>query len=145
MNTLPKPMIDFLLRHHVVTLAAHHNAELWAASCFYAFDLNTSSLIVLTDVHTRHGKLMQNNPNIAGTIAAQPQSVAEIEGIQFSAYAKQLHPTDHNYAEALCCYLTRHPIAKTMKSNMWQLSLTEVKYTENHTRFGHKMIWQQSN
>lgn len=140
-NPIPSPIIDFIQRHHVVSLACYSENDFWGASCFYAFDVQNQQLIILTDSTTRHGQLMQHNPQIFGTIAGQPEQISKIEGIQFHAHATRLFT--HAQAEALKHYLTRHPIAIGWRADVWSLKLSEIKYTENRTTFGHKIIWKR--
>ena len=46
MPPLPANIHAFLTEHHVVSLAACHEGELWSASCFYVFDPAAARLIV---------------------------------------------------------------------------------------------------
>ncbi|WP_246824970.1 pyridoxamine 5'-phosphate oxidase family protein [Eikenella sp. HMSC061C02] len=88
MPPLPANIHAFLTEHHVVSLAACHEGELWSASCFYVLDPVDARLIVLTGKNTQHGRLMLHNPHIAGTIAGQPARIRDICGIQFAARAE---------------------------------------------------------
>ena len=117
MPPLPANIHAFLTEHHVVSLAACHEGELWSASCFYVFDPVAARLIVLTGKNTQHGRLMLHHPHIAGTIADQP--------------ARNL------YAQA-------HPIAKVFPSDIWQLQLEYIKYTSNRPVFAHKTHWRRN-
>lgn len=140
-NPIPMQIVEFLRQQHVVGIACANGEELWAASCFYAFDEALQRLIILTDRTTRHGRLMLANPQIAGTIAGQPKAVSDIEGVQFCATASLLD--GEQQAAALAHYIAKHPIAATLRSDVWALLFTEIKHTENRTAFGHKSIWQQ--
>lgn len=140
-NPIPEKIVDFIYRHHVVSIACHSLYDFWAANCFYAFDLAEESLIILTERNTRHGQLMLNYPIVAGTIAAQPKEIQDIEGMQFRAKAKLL--TGDEQVDALRLYFTTHAIAKGRMSDVWAIYLSELKYTENRTEFAQKYVWNR--
>ncbi|MCK3656283.1 hypothetical protein A4G19_11210 [Pasteurellaceae bacterium Macca] len=141
MPLIPQDIRTFLHQHHVVSLACQNEGEMWCASCFYAFDEQHNGLILLTDTTTQHGKLMLENNHIVGTIAGQPQTVREIEGIQFRATAQLLH-NEKARQHALDLYLARHPIAKLRQSDVWAIHFTYIKHTSNRFLFAQKQIWQ---
>ncbi|AUI65837.1 MULTISPECIES: pyridoxamine 5'-phosphate oxidase family protein [Glaesserella] len=141
-NPIPAHIAQFIAQHHVVSLACHSENEIWAASCFYAFDEQSHRLIVLTKTTTEHGKRMLANPHIAGTIAGQPENIREIEGIQFQAVARCLE----NEAEkqtALQIYWQKHPLAKLIPSDVWEIAFTRIKHTENKVAFAKKSVWER--
>lgn len=139
---LPSHISRFIRQNHVVSFAVYGANDFWAANCFYAFDSEQVRLIVLTDKNTRHGLLMQENAHIVGTIAAQVETLTEIEGIQFSAYCTRL--TDYTACqEALDCYYVRHPIARLKPSDLWEIRLDMIKHTGNKLAFAKKTIWER--
>lgn len=140
MNKIPSKLMEFIQQNHVVSLACSHQEEIWAASCFYVFDSKHNRLIVLTKQSTQHGKMMLANPHIAGTIAAQPDNIQDIEGIQFTAIAQRL--TDSKAEQARLLYTARHPIAKLIPSDVWEIRFTRIKHTENRLTFAQKTEWQ---
>lgn len=144
MTPIPTNIIEFINRYHVVSLACYANGTLWSASCFYIFDAENDRLILLTKQTTCHGELMRQNPNIAGTIAGQPQHLNEIEGLQFSATARCLSEPDER-SRAFTQYTQRYPIAKLIPSDVWEIRFNEIKFTENRTAFAHKTYWKRTN
>ena len=50
MQTIPANIVKFLSNHHVVSIAAAEEGEVWAACCFYVFDEANARLIVLTSL-----------------------------------------------------------------------------------------------
>lgn len=142
MPPLPANIHAFLTEHHVVSLAACHEGELWSTSCFYVFDPVAARLIVLTGKNTQHGRLMLHNPHIAGTIAGQPARIRDICGIQFAARAECIDHSAERRA-ALDLYAQAHPIAKVFPSDIWQLQLEYIKYTSNRPVFAHKTHWRR--
>jgi len=131
MPTLPPSFSSFLLDHHVVSLATVSAGEAWAASCFYAFEPSSISLIVLSSEKTRHGAAMLEHSTIAGTIAGQPTKIVDIRGMQFVARAEVFE------------YCKRHPIARLKRNTIWRVRLLELKLTDNAKLFGRKIFWQR--
>lgn len=140
MANIPRKILDFIQQNHVVSLACAANDEVWAASCFYVLDAENARLIVLTKQSTQHGKMMLANPHIAGTIAAQPEQLRDIEGVQFTATARLLTNGEREQAHSL--YTARHPIAKLLPSEVWELRFIRLKHTENRMAFAQKTEWQ---
>lgn len=140
MNKIPAAILQFIQQNHVVSLACCLEGELWAASCFYVWDNDNPRLIIFTKQSTQHGQMMAANPQIAGTIAAQPENLQEIEGIQFTAIARCLQGDEREIAYAL--YTARHPIAKLIPSDIWEIRFTRLKHTQNRLAFAQKTEWQ---
>ena len=132
MQTIPANIVKFLSNHHVVSIAAVEEGEVWAACCFYVFDEANARLIVLTSLKTKHG----------GMIAGQPDSITKISGIQFAATAALIEDeVDLKAAQSL--YYKAHPAARVMKSDVWALNLDSVKFTDNKLVFAQKTYWDR--
>lgn len=125
----------------MVSLAVRDAEGLWAASCFYAVDLATASLVVLSASTTRHGAAMLARAEVAGTIAGQPEDIVAIEGIQFTGRADRLQGAAREAGLAL--YLARHPAARLAVSDVWRLRLDTIKHTSNRVAFGRKTRWRR--
>ncbi|AOM42897.1 YhbP family protein [Xenorhabdus hominickii] len=131
----------YLAKRHVFTLCTSLNQDLWCASCFYVFDVDSMALWFMTESDTRHGQMMQVNPSIAGTVAGQTRNIAQIKGIQFRGKVVLLADDAESVARARYC--RRFPIALTAKSPIWQLNLNEIKMVDNTLGFGKKLHWQR--
>ena len=143
MQPIPDNIAAFLTQNHVVSIAAAADGAIWSACCFYVFDAERAALVVLTSLETRHGSLMAANPNVAGTIAGQPGSIAKISGIQFAARAALLEEeTERRRAQSL--FYHAHPAARALKSDVWLLRLDTVKFTDNKLVFAQKTLWQRN-
>ncbi|MDO4878495.1 MAG: pyridoxamine 5'-phosphate oxidase family protein [Neisseria sp.] len=144
MQPIPQNIADFFRSNHVVSIAAAGEGRPWCACCFYVFDEARATLIVLTSRNSRHGALMLDNPQVAGTVAGQPQGFAQISGIQLSARAECLTDKEQR-AAALSRYTAVHPLAKAMalKTDVWLLFLENVKFTDNKLVFAQKTHWQR--
>ena len=131
MQPIPDNIAAFLTQNHVVSIAAAADGAIWSACCFYVFDAERAALVVLTSLETRHGSLMAANPNVAGTIAGQPGSIAKISGIQFAARAALLEEeTERRRAQSLFYHAL--------------LRLDTVKFTDNKLVFAQKTLWQRN-
>ncbi|CNJ01193.1 Uncharacterized protein conserved in bacteria [Yersinia rohdei] len=132
----------FLRRQHVLTLCAGSGMDIWCANCFYVFDEAQMAVYLMTEKHTRHGELMQKNPQVVGTIATAPRTIALIKGIQYRGNITEL--TGEAAQVARQRYCRRFPVAKAASAPLWQITLLEIKMTNNTLGFGKKLYWQQS-
>ncbi|MFP1721915.1 pyridoxamine 5'-phosphate oxidase family protein [Lonsdalea quercina] len=140
MQPLPAPAADFIASHHVLSLTTLDEDGLWSASCFYAFDADNASLIVLSSSSTRHGGAMATGSRISGTISGQPEKIRDIRGIQYLATVSKLDGAERR--DALSLYVARHPIARLKPlTEVWRLKLHTIKFTDNATLFGAKEHW----
>jgi uncharacterized protein YhbP (UPF0306 family) len=142
MNPLPDKIRKFILENHVVSLATIDEGGVWAASCFYSFEATQNLLFILSSTLTRHGQAMLRKDHVAGTISGQPTSLHEIRGVQFSATALLLEGEKRD--AALRHYLQRHPVARFKPSEIWEIRLTDVKFTDNSLSFGQKTPWTRN-
>lgn len=131
----------YLNKNHVLALCAHSQGDIWSANCFYVADVERMCLYFMTELKTRHGALMQQNPQIVGTIATQPKTVVLIKGIQYRGSAIILEGDEDASARALYC--KHFPVAIKMKAPVWRLQLDEIKMTDNTLGFGKKLLWQR--
>ncbi|MBS0056016.1 YhbP family protein [Yersinia sp. Marseille-Q3913] len=132
-------IIRFLRQQHVLTLCAGSGMDMWCANCFYVFDDVQMVLYLMTEKQTRHGELMQVNPQVVGTIATQPRTVALIKGIQYRGEITELSGNAEQTARQRYC--RRFPVAKVASAPIWQLNLLEIKMTNNTLGFGKKLYW----
>ncbi|AHG20893.1 hypothetical protein Z042_15765 [Chania multitudinisentens RB-25] len=132
-------IIRFVNKQHVLTLCAGNGMEMWCANCFYVFDAERMALWLMTEPDTRHGSLMQQNSRVVGTIAPQPKTIALIKGVQYRGEITLLYGEEDRLARARYC--KRFPVAQAMKAPIWQLTLQEMKMTDNALGFGKKLYW----
>jgi uncharacterized protein YhbP (UPF0306 family) len=132
-------LVEFLRSQHVVGLAVCDDSGPWAASCYYYFSAPDMAMVLKTSASTRHGLAMSRSSQIAGTVAGQPQQLAEIKGVQFTAQLDRLAPNSL-LAE---CYCERHPAGRLVPGEWWRLSLLHVKYTDNQAYPGMKVVWNR--
>jgi len=136
-----KHILKFLNKNHVLALCAVADGEMWSANCFYVTDSENLSLYFMTELKTLHGTLMAKSPQVVGTIAPHPKTIALIKGIQYRGEATVLTGEEEHLARALYC--THFPIAVAMKAPVWRLKLNHIKMTDNALGFGKKLLWDR--
>jgi len=137
---LDSKIISFIKDHHVFTLATNSESGLWCASCFYCFDEETNSFYFSSDVDTRHGVNLLENPQVAGNILLETETVGKIQGLQFSGNAIKLEGDALKVANKK--YLKRFPYAVLIKTSLWAFEMKYAKLTDNRLGFGKKLIWE---
>lgn len=136
---IDKRIVNFIKKHHVLTIATANENVPWCASCFYVFLEDEVSFVFTTDDKTRHGKEFEINPAVAGSVVLETSVVGKIQGIQFSGEATR--PDEFLQKKAKKAYLKRFPVAALMNTSLWVVKLTHIKMTDNRLGFGKKLIW----
>lgn len=134
-------MLAFLQRQFVLSLAVSFGEKSWSANCFYLFDPAQKWLVITTEDRTLHAQIMQQNPQVSGTIAYSTLNIAAIEGVQFLGRIAKIS------ADLTPCYqqkfFEKFQSARVFQTPMWAIELDLVKYTANQPQFGTKQIWQR--
>lgn len=129
----------WLNKQHVLSYCVGGNDDLWCANAFYYYDAEKVAFYLLSEAHTRHGELIGKGSSVAGTVNGQPKTVALIRGVQFRGQIKMLEETQA--ADIRNLYCKRFPVARVMKAPVWEISLDELKMTDNTLGFGKKLHW----
>ena len=129
----------WLAKQHVVTWCVANRGELWCANAFYIYDPQKVAFYLLSEDHTRHSQMTGLQANIAGTVNGQPKTVALIRGVQFTGEIRRLEETESDGPRAQ--YNRRFPVARVLSAPMWEIRLTELKFTDNTLGFGKKLHW----
>ena len=137
-----KRIVDFIKKHHVLTLATKSENELWCANCFYVYDEEENSLIFTSDIDTRHVSEALKNNFVAGSIVLETSVIGKTQGIQFQG--KFIKPEKEQLKTAKTHYLLRFPFATLMNTTLWVVELSHIKMTDNRLGFGKKLIWEKS-
>jgi uncharacterized protein YhbP (UPF0306 family) len=135
-----KRITDFLMRHHVLTLATSASNQPWCANCFYVYIEEENLLAFTSDKKTRHISEAINQPLVAGSIVLETRMIGKIQGIQFLGNIEE--PTETLLETMRNAYIRRFPIAMLMDTTMWIVRLTYIKMTDNRLGFGKKLIWE---
>ena len=131
-----KRIVDFIKRHHVLTLATvSGKGEPYCAACFYAYDKVRNRLIFTSDDSTRHAQQMLANANVAVGITLETRIVGRVQGVQICGLTERGDDTDRKL------YIKRFPYAAMAPLNLWAVMPTFIKLTDNTLGFGKKLIW----
>jgi uncharacterized protein YhbP (UPF0306 family) len=142
MTRFPKSIQQFLQRQHILTLCVHAPEKIWAANCFYVFDVKAEAFYILSKLETEHAVMMLHSPQVVGTVNVDTTVVSQIQGIQYKATAMQL--TGNVMQGAYEQYYAQFPFAQVMPAPIWRLGLTYIKFTDNTKGFGSKIVWEKS-
>jgi uncharacterized protein YhbP (UPF0306 family) len=137
---IDKRIVKFFRKHHVLTIATSTGIEPWCASCFYVYLEEDNSLVITTDIKTRHGQEFLKNQIVSGAIALETKIIGKIRGVQFQGIVSE--PADELALFAKKAYIKRFPVAMLMDTHLWIVKLTHIKLTDNRLGFGKKLIWQ---
>ena len=141
MNILSKKIIDFINKHHVLTLATSVNNIPYCANCFYVYLEDENCFVFTSDEETKHVQDALQNSSVAGSVVLETSVVGKIQGIQFQG--KMNLPEGSLIKKANKSYMKKYPFAKLMKTKLWILKLNFIKLTDNRLGFGKKLIWEK--
>lgn len=141
MNLPDKKIVDFINKHHVLTLATSFEEEPWCANCFYVYMPKENSLVFTSDFGTKHIHQASHNIYVAGSIVLETSVIGKIQGIQFQGIISE--PKGDFLEKVKNAYISRFPIAMLMDTHLWVVDLTYLKMTDNRLGFGKKLIWEK--
>jgi uncharacterized protein YhbP (UPF0306 family) len=110
-SELQARVLDFLRRHHTLTLATDGPAGLWAATVFYvnvALDLYFRS-----QASTRHAQNLLTNRRVAATISRDAEDWTAITGVQLEGEAA-LVADAQEHARVHEAFLARFPFVESL-------------------------------
>lgn len=143
---LPEPVADYLVTHHVMTLATHGADGPWAAAVFYASD--GCDLVFLSSPTSRHGLNLAQDARCAATIQEDYREWAQIKGIQLEGRVRELQGEEERRAQKL--YGDKFPIVgplthvppaivKALAKVRWfRLVPQRLYFIDNSKVFGHR-------
>ena len=134
-----KRIIEFIKRHHLLTLATSKDNTPYCCNVFYVYNEKNNSLIFSSEIKTKHATDFIDNPNVAASIALETKDVEKIQGVQI--LGKIVEPKGEEIDNATKQYLKEFPYAKKIKLYLWEMKLTFIKMTHNKLGFGKKIIW----
>ncbi len=141
MSLPDKRIIEFIKEHHVLTLATCFEEEPYCANCFYVYIEEDNCLVFTSDYDTKHIRQASHNIYVAGSIVLETSIVGKIQGVQFQGIISE--PKDKQHIKVRNAYLKRFPMAMLMKTTLWVVDLTFLKFTDNRLGFGKKVIWEK--
>ncbi len=139
MNLPDKKIVDFILKHHVLTLSTSDCEASWCCSCFYVYLKEKNILAFSSEKNTKHIRQASANQKVSGTIVLETSIIGKIQGIQFSGIIREAET--EMLAEVRREYLKRFPYAILTKTELWTIDIDYIKFTDNRLGFGKKLIW----
>lgn len=138
---LDERVIRFVKKHHVMTLATSLENMPYCANLFYAWLDQEQAFVFTSSSDTRHAREAQAHDFVAGSVVLESRVVGNLQGLQFQG--RMFRPEGELLAKAKARYLKRFPYAAVVDLEMWVLSLTFAKLTDNRLGFGKKIIWRK--
>ena len=132
---------QWLMKQHVVTYCVSDGTALWCANAFYVFDPEHVAFYLLSDTQSRHGTMIGEQSNVAGTVNGQTKTVALIRGVQYSGKIQRVE--EHRAGALRERYYRRFPMARMLSAPLWEIVVDELKFTDNTLGFGKKLYWHR--
>ena len=140
MNSI-SPLIEFIQKHHVLSLASQGEDGPHVTPLFYAFDSKKHQFVFISDPTTRHMKEILINPCVAAGIYLETEKLDLIQGAQIWGSARL---NDTREVEQI--YLKRFPMTRPilMEKPLHRFCTLDIKKSrliDNTLNFGKKMEW----
>jgi uncharacterized protein YhbP (UPF0306 family) len=88
--------LEYLERHHCMSVATDGPAGLWAATVFYVNERFLLHFLSLSD--SRHARNIESNPRVAATIGDDAEDWGEVGGIQLEGHVARIDDPDEHRA-----------------------------------------------
>lgn len=136
--------ISTFIQAQTLTHIAYTDAtgKLYCFSCFYAFDPKKTLLYLkfpLTE--TQHGKILNTQSRVVGTISMDKLDSLQIKGIQYEGTIKK---TSLFELEAGLQYHAKHPLASMIPGTIWILAFEKIILTDYSKGLGQKWVWENT-
>ncbi len=141
MNIPDKKIIEFIKKHHVLTLATSVNNIPYCANCFYVYLKDENMFVFTSDNETKHVQDVLQNHYVGGSVVLETSTVGKIQGIQFNG--NMYLPEGDLKKKTKKSYMKRFPFAQLIKTQLWLIELDFIKLTDNRLGFGKKLIWRK--
>ena len=115
------------------------NKAPYCFSCYYAFNAADALLYFKSSADTTHGRLLEQNPQIAGTILPDKLVKLTTRGIQFTGTL--LQENDLQRKDAGNRYYQKFPLALAVPGHIYTIRLNSIKMTDSTLGFGKKILW----
>ena len=136
-----KRIINFIKRHHLLTLATSKDNVPYCCNVFYVYDEANNHLIFSSDAKTKHAQDFIANSKVSGSISLETKVIGKIQGVQLLGEIKMMKGEDLEVARKQ--YLKAYSYARLMKIELWAMQLTFIKMTNNALGFGKKIVWEK--
>ncbi len=138
---MQKRIFSFIQKKYLCTLCCTQNDLPWANAFYYVFDEDNRRLIYVTGEQTYHSKVMQENPNVAGTIFTPTRFHPSLQGIQFTGKAKCLEGAEYELAKEL--YKKEYSHELIDKLSIWEVKLDYIRLIDNSLGLFSTVEWKR--
>ncbi|MCK3654693.1 hypothetical protein A4G19_02605 [Pasteurellaceae bacterium Macca] len=137
---MQKRISSFLHKKYLLTLCCCENDQPWANAFYYVFDEENYRLLYVTSDQTHHGKVIRNNPQVAGTIFIPTRFHPSLQGIQFTGKSQVLHGEAQKIARELYKKEYSHELIDQLP--IWEVSLEYVRLIDHSLGLFGTMEWK---
>lgn len=139
---MDKKISTFLKEQKNLTFCTAINDAPYCVNCFYTYIEESAILVFKSDRTTQHIMNALLNSKVAGTIVPDIHQTGTIRGIQFTG--NFFIPNGEILDKAKITYYKKFPFALVMHGDLWAITLTGIKMTDNTLGFGKKLKWTNS-
>lgn len=139
---IPSGISKFINENKIAAICCTDgNNQPYCFHCFYVLDATHNLLFFKSSENTLHGRLLSENPDVAGSILPQKMEMLALKGIQFtgtvlySDFPDQINPDIY--------YHKKLPLGLTKRGHVYCIQLQSIKMTDNSVLFGKKLIWNR--
>ncbi|MBC6492600.1 pyridoxamine 5'-phosphate oxidase family protein [Flavihumibacter stibioxidans] len=115
------------------------NSTPYCFNCYYAFNAADGLLYFKSSRDTEHGKILEINPLVAGTILPDKLVKMTTRGIQFTG--KLQHGDALQVKDSANHYYRKFPLAHAIPGEVYTIQLDTIKMTDSTIGFGKKILW----
>lgn len=132
---------EFIRNNKVASVCCVDEGMPYCFNCYYAFAENEGLLIYKSSLGTRHEKIIDSSPQVAGTIIPEQIELATLRGIQFEGTV--LREDFQLSMKTSAIYYAAFPFAFAIPGKIYAIQLNSIKLTDNSIRFGFKQHWER--
>lgn len=136
-------IIRFLQKQKVASICCINGEGFpYCFNCFFSFDEKRGLLFFKSSPVSAHGKMLQENPAVAGTVLPDKLNTLALQGIQFEGIV--LDETNPLTEKAFAHYHLKYPFALAKAGTMYSIAIDHLKMTDNSQGFGTKISWKRA-
>lgn len=137
---MTEPIIQFVETQTCASICVVGNDNSpYCFSAYYAFSATDGLLHFKSSPDTTHGKMIEQNPNVAGTILPDRLVKLTTKGIQFTG--EILQENDLQKKAAANSYYKKFPMAIAVPGQVYTIQIDTIKMTDSTLGFGKKIHW----
>lgn len=140
---MTEPIIQFVETQTCASICVVGNDNSpYCFSAYYAFSATDGLLHFKSSPDTTHGKMIEQNPNVAGTILPDKLVKLTTRGIQFTGTV--LHGNEPQSKDSANSYYKVFPMAHAVPGQVYTIQLETIKMTDSTLGFGKKILWARA-